>query len=162
VRLPEAEARRRLGEARVARLATVSGQGQPHLVPITFAVDGDLIYTAVDAKPKTTRDLQRLRNLRANPRVAVLADHYADDWAALWWARADGTASVVDEQAAMAAPLRALAARYPQYAGSPPDGPVIVIRVHRWTGWSASSLTVPTRPPPGVPTGSLTDLPRPG
>ncbi len=149
MRLPEAEARRRLAAARVARLATVSEQGQPHLVPVTFALDGDLIYTAVDAKPKTTRNLQRLRNLRANPRVAVLADHYAEDWAALWWVRADGTASVLDGTAtaavldsaapsALAAPLRALAARYPQYADSPPDGPVIVIRVDRWRGWSAS------------------------
>ena len=90
MRLAEDEARRRLAAARVARLATVGGPGSPHLVPVTFAVAGDRIYSAVDAKPKTTRDLRRLRNIRADPRVAVLADHYDEDWSRLWWARADG------------------------------------------------------------------------
>ena len=108
------------------------------MVPCTFAVDGDLIYTAVDAKPKSTTNLRRLRNIRDNPNVAVLADHYEDDWSALWWVRADGLASVVDDEATMARPIRLLADRYSQYAASPPGGPVIVIRVVRWTGWSAS------------------------
>lgn len=110
----------------------------PHVVPFTFAVDGDLIYSAVDAKPKSTTRLKRLGNIRGNPRVAVLADHYEDDWSALWWVRADGFAAVVEEAAAMARPLRLLAERYPQYAASPPAGPVIEIRVGRWTGWAAS------------------------
>jgi PPOX class probable F420-dependent enzyme len=133
-----AQARERLTEARVARLATVSAQGQPHIVPVTFAVAGDVIYTAVDAKPKTTTNLRRLRNIAANPRVAVLADHYEQDWAGLWWVRADGTASLLDRPADMARPLQLLAARYPQYRASPPAGPVISIRVARWSGWAAS------------------------
>lgn len=131
------EARRRLGMARVARLATVTAAGRPHLVPVTFAVDGNAIYTAVDAKPKSTRDLQRLRNLVGNPAAAVLADHYDEDWSALWWARADGQAIVVGDPAAMAAPIRLLSDRYPQYRTQPPGGPVIAIRVDRWSGWSA-------------------------
>ena len=57
----------------MARLATVGPAGQPHLVPVTFALDGDFIYTVVDAKPKTTTDLRRLRNIEADPRIAVLA-----------------------------------------------------------------------------------------
>jgi len=138
MRLSPDEARSRLAAARVARLATVSAQGQPHLVPVTFAVDGDHLYTAVDAKPKTTRDLRRLANLAANPHVAVLADRYDDDWSALWWVRADGTGMVIDDPARMAAPIELLAARYPQYRDNPPGGPVIAIRVDRWTGWSAS------------------------
>ena len=76
---------RAAGAARVARLATVSATGQPHLVPVTFAVDGDMIYTAVDHKPKTTTRLRRLANIAANPQVTLLADHYADDWDQLWW-----------------------------------------------------------------------------
>ncbi|HUZ52785.1 MAG TPA: TIGR03668 family PPOX class F420-dependent oxidoreductase [Streptosporangiaceae bacterium] len=132
------EARRRLGAARVARLATVSAGGQPHLVPITFAADGDLVYTAVDAKPKTTRRLQRLSNIRGNHRVAVLADHYDEDWSALWWVRADGEAAILDDPAVIAGPVRLLADRYSQYRDSRPAGPVIAIRVDRWTGWSAS------------------------
>lgn len=129
-------ARRLFSAARVARLATVSG-GTPHVVPFTFAVDGDLIYTAVDAKPKSTTNLRRLRNIRDNPRVAALVDHYEDDWPALWWVRADGFASVVSDAEAIARPIGLLAERYPQYSASPPAGPVIVIQVDRWTGWSA-------------------------
>src|SRR5215471_19885363 len=132
------EARRRFAAATVARLATVSPGGGPHLVPVTFAVDGDLIYSAVDAKPKTTTRLARLRNIAADPRVAMLADHYEPDWAGLWWVRADGMASLLDRPADIAGPLRLLAARYPQYRASAPAGPVISIRVSRWSGWAAS------------------------
>ena len=77
----------------------------------------------MDAKPKSSTDLRRLRNIRANPRVAVLADHYEDDWGALWWVRADGLATVLDEAAAMAPAFALLAARYPQYREQPPGGP---------------------------------------
>ena len=132
------DARRRLGTARVAVLATVSASGRPHVVPVTFAVDRDVIYTAVDAKPKSTRDLRRLSNIRGDPRVSVLAEHYEDDWEALWWVRADGEAALIGDQAAMAEPIRLLADRYPQYRRDPPAGPVIAVRVTRWTGWSAS------------------------
>ncbi len=125
----------------VARLATVSSvypTARPHIVPFTFAVDGDRIVSAVDAKPKATRQLQRLRNIRTSPWVAVLADHYAADWAQLWWVRADGQAVILDDPADIAAPLRLLAQRYPQYRDSPPGGPVISILVERWTGWAAA------------------------
>src|SRR5947207_9112063 len=91
--LEPGEARRRFAAAVVARLATVTPDGRPHIVPVTFAVDGDVIYSAVDAKPKTTTRLARLRNIAAEPRVAVLADHYQADWDRLWWARADGAAT---------------------------------------------------------------------
>jgi PPOX class probable F420-dependent enzyme len=138
VRLGDDEARRRFAHARSVRLATVSAEGQPHLVPVTFAVDQDMIYTAIDAKPKSTRLLRRLSNIRANPQVCLLADHYADDWSQLWWARADGTAAVVSDPAEMAVPVGLLTARYPQYEASPPPGPVIAVRVSRWRGWSAS------------------------
>jgi PPOX class probable F420-dependent enzyme len=138
VRLDPGEARRRFAAARVARLATVSAQGQPHVVPCTFAVDGELVYSAVDAKPKSTTNLQRLANITANPHVTVLVDHYAEDWSALWWVRADGQARVITGTDAMAEPIRLLAARYPQYVTSPPGGPVVAIRVSRWTGWSST------------------------
>jgi PPOX class probable F420-dependent enzyme len=138
VRLSEAEARARLAAARVARLATAGADGQPHLVPVTFAVDGDLIYTAVDHKPKTTVNLRRLRNIRENPRVALLADHYAEDWDALWWVRVDGSASIVEhDDTAARHPVDVLARRYEQYGHSRPAGPVIIIRAGRWTGWAA-------------------------
>lgn len=132
------EARHRLGAARVARLASISPDGRPHIVPVTFALNQDVIYTVIDAKPKTTRDLRRLSNIRSHPDVAVLADYYDEDWSALWWVRADGVADILDDQAEMAAPVRLLARRYPQYRDDPPSGPVIAIRVRRWTAWSAS------------------------
>jgi PPOX class probable F420-dependent enzyme len=144
VRLPEPDARQRFASAPVARLATAGPDGRPHLVPVTIVLDsqpgqGDRIYTAVDAKPKTTSNLQRLRNIRANPQVAVLADHYQPDWAGLWWVRADGHATIVAEPAAMAPALALLAGRYPQYQQQPPAGPVIRIQVTRWAGWAAAA-----------------------
>jgi PPOX class probable F420-dependent enzyme len=123
----------------VARLATVSPDGRPHIVPVTFAVDGDVIYSAVDAKPKSTARLVRLRNIAAEPRVAMLADHYEADWDRLWWARADGAATVLAVPAEMVAALALLARRYPQYRAGPPGGPVIRVQVGRWTGWAASA-----------------------
>jgi PPOX class probable F420-dependent enzyme len=138
VRLTEDEARRRLAGARVARLATAGGDGQPHLVPVTFAMDGDLIYTAVDHKPKKSLNLRRLRNIRENPRVALLADFYDDDWDVLWWVRVDGWASVVDDEQGRQNPLDVLSERYEQYRERRPAGPVIVIQADRWKGWSSA------------------------
>jgi PPOX class probable F420-dependent enzyme len=139
VRLPEDEARRRFADSPVARLATVTPAGLPHVVPVTFAADGDLVYTVVDAKPKTTSHLQRLRNIAAQPQVALLADHYEPDWDALWWVRIDGRASILSEPAAMAPALALLTARYPRYRRQPPGGPVICVRAGRWTGWAAAA-----------------------
>jgi PPOX class probable F420-dependent enzyme len=134
------EARDRFAAARVARLATVDAAGGPHVVPIVFACDGDTLYSAVDAKPKRTTALRRLDNVRANPRVAVLADHYDDaDWNGLWWVRADGTARVLDAGEPEATrSIALLRDRYPQYRDTPPGGPVLAVAVSRWSGWSAS------------------------
>ena len=140
LKLTAGEARRRFGTAAVARLATIGPAGRPHLVPVTFALDGDRIYTVVDAKPKTTTNLRRLRNIGADPRVTVLADHYEDDWDALWWARADGLATILTQPADMAGPLELLAARYRQYRAQRPAGPLIRIQAERWTGWAAVDL----------------------
>jgi PPOX class probable F420-dependent enzyme len=129
------EARERFATARVARLATADGEGKPHIVPLVFALDGDTIYSAVDPKPKKTTDLKRLRNVQANPRVALLADHYVDDdWDVLWWVRADGLGRVLEESERARELLRA---RYDQYADAPPEGPVLAVAVQRWSGWAA-------------------------
>jgi PPOX class probable F420-dependent enzyme len=137
VRLSTRECRDRLSAARRAFLATVSSEGAPHVVPITFAVDGDVLVTAVDQKPKSGRPLRRLANIRENPRVAVLADHYAEDWTVLWWVRADGRAAVTGSGSEYDDALRRLADRYPPYRHDPPGGPVIRVEVDRWSGWAA-------------------------
>jgi len=133
-RLDDAPAR--FGEARVARLATTDADGSPHLVPVVFALVGETVWTAVDAKPKTTTALRRLDNVRAHPAVSLLVDHYADDWATLWWVRADGVATVLDVDEGRAG-LDALTAKYPQYQENPPPGPVLRVDVTRWVSWSA-------------------------
>jgi PPOX class probable F420-dependent enzyme len=131
-----AEARARFAAARVARLATADAAGRPHLVPIAFAVAGDTIYSAVDAKPKRTRALRRLANVRANPAVSLLVDHWdEEDWTRLWWVRADGRGRVLApevEEARRAVEL--LRERYPRQRAA---GEVLAITVERWSGWTA-------------------------
>ncbi len=143
MRLSPTEARSRFVAARVARLATVSAEGRPHLVPVTFAVPDDQaesrrIVFVVDDKPKTTTKLRRLENIAARPAVCLLVDVYDDDWSRLWWVRADGIARVLDPVANEAAEaVDALAARYPAYVERRPHGPVVSITVTAWTGWAA-------------------------
>ena len=134
-----AAARERFAAARVARLATLTADGAPHLVPIVFAVDGDTIYSAVDAKPKRTTALTRLAHIAADPRVCLLADHYAENWSQLWWVRADGAARVLGDREVADAALTVhgaalLARRYPQQRIT---GVVYAIEVTRWSGWEA-------------------------
>lgn len=128
----------------VARLATVRPDGTPHVVPITFACWGNVLVTSVDSKPKQSSQLQRLRNLGANPTVSLLVDHYDVDWTQLWWIRVDGIAHIVGAAATAGTPAfvdvsRALAAKYPQYRSGQvvASGPAIVIRPRRWVSWSS-------------------------
>jgi PPOX class probable F420-dependent enzyme len=133
-----AQARARFSAAPVARLATADAMGHPHLVPIAFAVEGETIYSAVDAKPKRTLALRRLANVRENPAVSLLVDHWdPEDWGALWWARADGLARVLDPadpEARHAVEL--LRERYPRQRA---EGEVLAVEVERWSGWAAGA-----------------------
>jgi PPOX class probable F420-dependent enzyme len=132
--------RDRFAASPVARLATVSPDGHPHLVPIVFAAVGDTVYSAVDGKPKRSRQLTRLANIAAHPEVSLLVDAYSPDWTQLWWVRADGTCAVTDTSPAAEAALRA---KYPQYRQVTLDGPFLHIAVTRWSSWDASA---PERP----------------
>ena len=134
--MPDAEtARRRFAAAPVARLATVGGDGGPHLVPVVFAVEGDTVYTADDGKPKTSQRLRRLANIAANPAVSLLVDRYDDDWTRLWWVRADGVAAVHADGPAWTVGAALLRAKYPQYQTVSLDGPMIVVAVSGWASW---------------------------
>ena len=131
--------RRRFASARIARLASVTPDGRPHVVPICFVIDGDRIVTVVDHKPKTTTQLRRLDNIRSNPSVTVLVDHYDEDWSSLWWVRADGFATVVDEITGEEPLLLELRDKYRfNYGMQAMNGPAIVVDVERWSGWDAS------------------------
>lgn len=125
----------------VAMLATVGGDGAPHVVPVVFAVEtrGETttVYTAVDAKPKSTHRLRRLANIAANPRVSLLVEHYDVDWTQLWWIRADGVAAVHDGGEDMATAYAALRREYPQYEQVALDGPAISVVVTHWSSWHA-------------------------
>jgi PPOX class probable F420-dependent enzyme len=133
-----AEARARFAAARVARLATADAAGRPHLVPIAFAVAGDTIYSVVDAKPKRTKALRRLANVRENPAVSLLVDHWdEEDWDALWWVRADGRGRVLDPAEPEAE--RAVAALRERYPRQQADGEVLAVDVEGWSGWAASA-----------------------
>jgi PPOX class probable F420-dependent enzyme len=134
----EARCRAHLAAARAGRLATVRPDGRPHVVVCCFAVESDEVWTAIDAKPKSGAPLQRLENIRANPQVSLLVDHYEEDWNRLWWVRVDGAAAVLEIGEEEERAIAALTARYPQYARVPPPGPVIAIAIERITGWSAS------------------------
>lgn len=129
--------RGRAAHAPVARLATVRPDGGPHIVPITFAFDGDTIVTAIDQKPKTTTSLQRLKNIKVHPVASVIIDHYEPDWSRLWWVRGDGTARIVPNGDARERAIKLLTCKYAPYRDSPPGGPVIVVTMNRWTSWSA-------------------------
>ena len=136
--MDEAEARERFAAARVARMASVDADGHPHLVPIVFAVDGDDVLSIVDAKPKRTPELKRLRNIAANSNVALLVDEYDEDWQRLWWVRADGGARVEESGPARDRAIELLRAKYEQYrtAWSTPVGAAVVVRVTRWRWWT--------------------------
>jgi PPOX class probable F420-dependent enzyme len=129
------EWRRRVEQARVARLATVEVDGRPHLVPICFALDGDVLYSAVDEKPKRSKRLKRLANIRANPRVCVLVDQYEEDWSRLWWVRLRGRAEVHERGPERERALELLQGKYVQYRAEPPTGAAIVVHIDELATW---------------------------
>jgi PPOX class probable F420-dependent enzyme len=135
--MTEFDAAAMFAESPVAMLATVGPDAVPHIVPVVFAVHGDVVYTAVDAKRKSTRRLRRLANIEANPQVSLLVDHYENDWSQLWWVRADGVAAIHYSGEEMAAGYALLRRKYSQYQRIALDGPVVTVDVKRWSSWQA-------------------------
>lgn len=131
------ESRRRFAASRVARLATIRIDGRPHVVPVVFALDGCLIYSIIDAKPKKSPDLVRLANIRRDPHVSLLVDAYDEAWEHLWWVRADGLARVVASGPEYETAILLLRAKYSQYQDSTASfGAAVVIRVEHWRSWA--------------------------
>ncbi len=129
----------RLRRARVARLATADARGRPHLVPVCFAADARTVYHAIDRKPKgrPPERLARVRNIVANPQVALLVDRYEDDWSRLWFVLVRGRARLLRRGAARARGLRLLRQKYVQYRRDmlPEDALVIAIRPDAVVTW---------------------------
>ena len=141
-----AEDTRRFLEAhRLGHLATTAPDGAPHVVPVCYALDDEALYFVADAKPKRrpARALQRLANLRANPRAALVVDDWDEDWTRLAWVLVRGPAQFVEDRALHAAALARLRTRYPQYRAMPLDDPAAhpIVRVvpEQIRSWRASS-----------------------
>ena len=148
MQLPRTAIEQLLDHWPVARLATVGPEGRPHMVPIVFYREGPLIYSSVDAKPKSGRELARVQNVGRSPRVSLLLDDYSEDWSRLWWLRVDGTGSVLrDADAAeMVIAVDGLRRKYPQYQQTSPLGePPTLLRVRMTAvgSWCAGPNAVP-------------------
>jgi PPOX class probable F420-dependent enzyme len=144
-----------LAAARVARMATVDAEGAPLVLPVCFAVTGGRLFVALDEKPKRRDplDLERVRNLRANPRVAVMADRWDEDWSRLAWVHLGGTARVIlpgEEAEVHALAVALLRDKYPPYRRMALEArPLIVVAIERVKTWGA--LAPPVPPPGGAP-----------
>jgi PPOX class probable F420-dependent enzyme len=137
--LIDPQERRYLEGARVGRLATADADGRPHAVPVCFALVGDAVVTPIDEKPKAgdPSSLRRVRDVRENPAVALVVDHYSDDWSRLGWVQIRGTASLLSPDHADHSPaVAALRERYDQYVDHAlEDRPVVRIDVGSVVSW---------------------------
>lgn len=133
-------ARGLLERSRVARLGLLDDTGAPRVQPITYALSGGSLVTAIDHKRKRVEGerVARVRWLRADPRAALTVDHYDDDWSQLAWIQALGRIAVVDVEDAPE-PLAALMARYEEYRSRPPAGPLLVLTPERMLWWRAQA-----------------------
>ena len=130
--------RRRVTDARVARVGTLDEHGRAHIVPIVFVIDGDTLYSATDAGP---RPVKRLRNLERDHRVTVLVDVYDEDWSKVWWVRIRGRGRAVGDGPERDRARSLLFQKYPQFEDAPPTeaaGPVMAVDVEEWSGWAFS------------------------
>lgn len=131
-----------LHRARVARLATASADGEPHVIPVCFVFDGTSLYSAIDSKPKRVAvpRLRRLRNLRANPRASLIVDHYEEDWARLRYVLVTGRAEILEAGPDRERALVLLGEKYPQYRAMADfgQGPVIRLIPDRVASWRGS------------------------
>ena len=127
-----------LRDARVGRLATADAAGRPLVVPVCYVFDGTRCYSAVDAKPKSTRNLRRLRNIADNPQVSLVVDVWDEDWSRLCWVIVEGRAEVLTSGAEFSRAIDLLVAKYAQYATLPLDragGAVVAITPERVLAW---------------------------
>ena len=134
-------ARDLLAEARVARLGYVDEGDHPRVLPVTFAVAGGAVWSAIDDKPKRSAEPARLRHLRRRPHAALLVDRYDEDWTRLGWVLLHGRAEILADGVEHDAAQVLLRARYPQLAQMRiAHRAVIVIRITRSVSWGDLSI----------------------
>ena len=129
-----------LRSARAGHLATSDNKGRPHVIPFCYVFDGESIYSVLDAKPKTTplRQLRRVRNILENPYVAVVIDHYEEDWSHLRYVLVSGEARLLESSDEWCRAIAMLREKYPQYRQMDLDeSPVIKITPARFSPWSS-------------------------
>jgi len=137
-----------LRDARVGRLATADAAGRPLVVPVCYVFDGARCYSAVDAKPKQTRNLRRLRNIASNPHVSLVVDVWDEDWSRLAWVIVEGRAEILTVGADFTRAIDLLVAKYPQYRQLTLDrqqGAVVAVTPERLLSWRP-----PSRSPMGI------------
>jgi PPOX class probable F420-dependent enzyme len=135
-----------LASQRVGRLATSDARGNPHVVPVCFAVADAALYITIDEKPKqaSTRPLKRLRNMMQNPSVAFVADRYDEDWQQLGWVMLRGRADILTEGSEHDRAQELLRERYVQYRTMQLDDlPVIALRIAQATSWGNLAVGAP-------------------
>jgi len=133
-----AGASRLIRSARVAHLATADIRGQPHVIPISFVFDGKCFYSPIDEKTKRVapHQLKRLKNIRENPRVSLVIDHYDENWRRLVYVLIRGRAKMSSKGARHAAALRLLRKKYRQYRRMQLEGrPIIIITAREFRSW---------------------------
>ena len=147
-----------VAQARTATLGTIAEDGRPRLVPICFVLDGEMLFTPIDEKPKEATDprsLARVRDIERRADVTVLIDRWDEDWRHLAWLRIDGRASLVEDPAERARAIAALRAKYPQYADHNLEArPLIRIVIERVRSWGDLSDPGRSRQPSGGGSGS--------
>jgi PPOX class probable F420-dependent enzyme len=129
-----------LEHERVGRLAFLDDWDRPRVLPITFAMLGDAVWSAIDQKPKRSAEPARVSYLRRRPDAALVVDSYDEDWSRLRWVQIRGTVKVVQASAAPEA-MAALAAKYEQYERHPPPGPLLRLGVDRVACWRADDVS---------------------
>ena len=130
-------ARELIATAPVARLGLVDERDRPRVLPVTFSVFEDALWSAIDQKPKRSATPARVRRLRRRPEATLLVDAYFDDWSRLEWVELSGRVTILDARDAGDA-LQALAAKYPQYRTKPPPGPLLRLAPERFACWRGS------------------------
>jgi coenzyme F420-0:L-glutamate ligase / coenzyme F420-1:gamma-L-glutamate ligase len=141
-RLKDPAVREFIETARIAHLATASASGEPHNIPLCFWFDGARFYFVIDQKPKQKggTEIKRMRNIAENPRVALVIDHYDEDWNRLAYVLVHGDAQIVEDEGEYALAVQHLRHKYPQYHAmllTQDKNPAVRIEPHRVHVWGA-------------------------